>query len=164
MPKCRFCGKQLKKESAYLVKRGKSNVYYCSFEHSISKKPRDIMYEKLEDLFGRKVLNTVLYKEFDLIGKVHTYEKCISYIDDNYDGLKKIMSKSFVSEFAEIKYLAAVFKNSLSDYVEPQKTKNVFLKNGSAQEFMNEPLDENKNKKVKAVQGLDDLLGVLMDD
>lgn len=113
--KCRFCGNRINKDEAIRIKHGKSNWYYCSLEHSTSKSPRDIFYTDIKDIIG-DCTNTILFKEFDGIASVHTFEKMTDYLNENKSYLQDLMNKDFKSEYAKIRYLSAIFKNNLGDY------------------------------------------------
>lgn len=154
--KCRFCGKSIDKESAYRVQHGKVYWYYCNQEHASAKLPRDLMYEKLNLIFGKPVTHTILYKEFDALGKIYSYEKILSYIDDNYKYLCMVMSKDFSSTYAMIRYLSAIFKNSLADYEIPNP-EPIIKKQVETEEIIwnNKPKDRRK--------GMDELLNGLID-
>ena len=156
MPKCAFCGKELKKKEAYVVNAGKINKYYCNYEHSIAVKPRDRMYDLINEIFGYKVLNTVLFKECDEVGKVQTYEKVVSYLQENKQYLEQVMTREFANEYNKIRYFSAILKNSLVDYQMPKKEveKEVEIE-------MYEPV-----KKVYKSQrkGLDELMEDLLDE
>ena len=158
--KCAYCGKSIDKKEAYIVPvSSKRNKYYCSYEHSISKKPRDKMYDLIYEVFGRKVLNTVLFKECDEIGKVHTYEKVTAYIEENKQYLEQIMSKGFSSEYAQIRYFSAVLKNSLTDF-QPKQSAPVVKKD------VNFDMDVTVNnyKRKEQRKGMDDILADLLED
>lgn len=154
--KCAYCHKVLDKKEAYAVKKGKRNKYYCNFEHSIAKTPRDIFYNKAFDIFG-KTTNTIFFKEFDEIANVHGYEKMSSYIDDNKDTLNYFMNKDFSSEYARIRYFTAIFKNNLADYV-VRKEEPIIRK-----EVDNDmEIHTVKYKKKDVRKGINDILDELL--
>ena len=156
MVKCRFCSRQIEKDIAYAVKHGKVNYYYCNYEHSIAKSPRDIFYDKAMDVFGRTT-NTVFYKEFDEIAKVHGFEKMTAYLEENKGYLEKVMAKDFFNEFGRCRYFSAIFKNNLADYImkKPEPVKVV----------SNVDIDftGSKYKKKEEKKGMDSLLDELLD-
>lgn len=118
---CRYCKKKIDKESAICIKHGKVNWYYCNEQHANAKTPRDKMYDEIYLILGKKITNCILFKEFDEIAKVHSYEKILAYIKENYQYLCMVMSKEFSTEYAEIRYLAAIFKNNLGDFKIPEE-------------------------------------------
>ena len=154
---CAFCKKKINKDEAYIVHKGKRNKYYCSFEHSITKTPRDIFYEKAYEVFG-ETTNTIFYKEFDEIAKVHGFEKMSAYLEDNKKYLEHVMQKDFSSEYARVRYFSVIFKNALGDY--RMKKPEVVNK------AINTDIDisVNKYKKKESRQGMDDLLNELLGD
>lgn len=154
--KCQYCGKEIDKKEAYAVKKGKRNKYYCNFEHSIAKKPRDIFYEKSFEVFG-KTTNTIFFKEFDEIAKIHGFEKMSSYIDENKESLAYFMNKDFSSEYARIRYFATIFKNNLGDY-EVKKPKPIIKKEASVDMTVN----SIKYKKRNVRKGINDVLDELI--
>ncbi len=141
---CRFCKKKIDKDIAYCVHHGKQNWYYCNENHANAKHPRDEMYEQLEIIFGEKITSSVLYKEFDSIGKAHSYEKILAYIKENYQYLCMVMSKDFVSTYAKIRYLAAIFKNSLNDFMIPEED----VKKETKIEMINEKYKKRKRRRT----------------
>lgn len=155
--KCACCGKQIDKKVAVAIPNGKRNKYYCS-EHVGQKSPREKMYDAINDIFGYKVLNTILFKEFDEIGNVHTFEKVMFYIEENKDYLYDVVRRDFVSEYAKIRYFSAIFKNGLNDFV--IKEPEVIIEKEVAVEIV-----ETTNYKAKKQRrGMDDLLEGLLDD
>lgn len=157
--KCRYdgCGKLIDKKDAVCRKHGKSNWYYCCVEHANSKSLRDIMYEQLTDIFGKVVTNTVLYKEFDELGKIYGYEKILAYIKENYQYLCMVMTKYFANDYNRIRYLSAIFKNSLGSFEMP---KEEVKKDVEVEVEMFGSKYNNKKQQV----GMDDLLNNLLED
>lgn len=155
--KCRCCGKSIDKKIAVGVPHNKQTWYYC-IEHVGQKSPKDKMYDLVFEIFDRKVLNTILYKELDSIANLYTYEKMTAYIQENRSYLEQVMNKDFSSEYAQIRYFAAILKNSLSDYVvkkvEPVIKKNVHF---------DADMMVNNYKQKQQRKGIDDLLNDLLD-
>lgn len=115
-----------------LVLYGKKvNEYYCSEkiykEIKEDKEYRTKVIEILESVFGRKIINTQLNKELKIISEIHTYKKIFKYIEEDKQKLINAMTKTFISEYAEIRYLAAILKNNLSDFkiVDEIKKENI---------------------------------------
>lgn len=154
--KCVCCGEQIDKKTAIAITDGKRNKYYCP-EHVGQKSPREKMYDLINDIFGYKVLHTVLFKEFDEIGKIHSFEKVILYIEENKDYLYDVMRKYFNSEYAKIRYFAAIFKNGLVDFV--IKEQETVVK----KDIKVEIVETKKHKVKKQHKGMDDLLEGLLD-
>ena len=97
--KCKYCGKEIDKKNAFIVPvSAKRNNYYCCEEHSKLLSDRDLFYKKAMDIFGQTT-NTVFYTEFDGISKVHSWYKMKSYLEDNEDYLRYVLSKIDGSEY-----------------------------------------------------------------
>ena len=155
--KCGFCSNKIKKENAYVLKGKKRNKYFCNEEHSVSKTPKGLFYGRLFSVFG-KTTNTIMYKEFDEISKVHGWDKMSSYLEANRSYLNKCMNKDFTSEYAKIRYISAIFKNSLGDFREPKK--DVVVKKSVVQDCVFVPV-KRKEKKEENL-GMDALLDELL--
>lgn len=124
--KCKICGTQLNTTEAYKVtdKNGK-NKYYCSaseFEVEEARKKKiaedkDKVYRLICDILGEKeVLNTALWKEKALWNKAFSDEVIAKYLAENKDYLTSAVSKLSGTEYAKIRYVSAVLKNSLRDF------------------------------------------------
>jgi len=151
--KCRFCGKKINRDEAYLVKVGKANKYYCSYEHSISKSDKDMFYEALWDVFGKQLTSTAVYTEFDAIAKVHGYSKMLSFTKDNLEKLQMYNSRSNGSSYGRIRYMATIYKNQLDDYEPKEQTVRKEV----------EILPDMKFKPKKKRIGLEEILGGVKD-
>lgn len=99
-------------------------MYYCSEqehkEYLKAKTVRDNTYNLINDIFGRKVINTILFKEINEISNTYPYQHIYSYLIENQQYLSRVISKDFKSEYAQIRYFTAILKNSLSDYKEKE--------------------------------------------
>ena len=124
--KCKICGTQLDTKTAYKVtdKNGK-NKYFCSateFEAEETRKKRlaedkDKVYRLICDILGEKeVLNTALWKEKTIWNKAFPDEIIAKYLAENKDYLRSAVSKLSGTEYAKIRYVSAVLKNSLRDF------------------------------------------------
>lgn len=123
--KCRKCGASIDRDKAFRVVVGRINTYYCneSEYNSIvaARQIKDKTYECIDRIFGYKVVNTIIYKEVNLLLENYSYELILSYLKENFDYLHDVMRRSFQSEYAKIRYFSAILKNSLADY---QESKN----------------------------------------
>lgn len=153
---CKCCSEKIDKKIAIGVPHGKTTWYYCP-EHVGQKSPKEKMYDLIYEIFGRKVLNTVLYKEMDEIASIHTYEKMTTYMEENKEYLIQIMEKDFRSEYFQIRYLSAVLKNSLFDYQVKEPTP--VIQKASELEF---DMTEINYKAKKQRKGMDDLLDEIL--
>lgn len=123
--KCPACGATLDKCMAFKVTVGKANRYYCTEQEYINKARKDALlkmvkddtYEKIYDLFGYIITNTVLFSSISSLASVYSYEKIRSYLCDNKAMLERVLNKSFQSEYAKIRYFSAILSNNLADYI-----------------------------------------------
>lgn len=153
---CHYCKKKINKNIAFAMPCGKKTRYYCK-EHIGKVPPKEEMYNLVYEIFGRKVLNTILYKELDEIASVHTYEKMTAYMEENRAYLEQMMSKTFSTEYAQIRYFSAILKNSLTDFVVRQP--EPIIKKEIEVDF---DMSANKYKAKKQRKGMDNLLDDLL--
>ena len=124
--KCKICGTQLDTATAYKItdKNGK-NKYYCSaieYEAEEARKKKvtedkDKVYRLICDILGEKeVLNTALWKEKTIWNKAFSDEIIAKYLLEHQDYLTSAVSKLSGTEYAKIRYVSAVLKNSLRDW------------------------------------------------
>ena len=124
--KCKICGESLDINIAYKVtdKNGK-NKYFCSaseFEAEEARKKKvaedkDRVYRLICDIMGEKeILNTALWKEKALWNKAFSDEFIAKYLQENKDYLTSVITRLNSSQFAKIRYLSAILKNSLGDF------------------------------------------------
>lgn len=126
--KCKYCGKSIDTNNAYKIVVGKTNRYYCNEEeYNIIHKAQQIKddtYNLIYEIFGRKITNTILYKEVNELSGIYSFEKMEAYLSQNIEYLSNLMqNKSFQSEYAQIRYFTAILKNSLSDFKYEKKEK-----------------------------------------
>lgn len=146
--KCRLCGKKIEKEIAFCAPNGGGRFYYCNEDEFKAKekekvkkiedkeeakknKPKkepkiDPVYEEIANIFGYRIQNSALFKEMKLWRNICNDEKILAYLQENRDYIKKSLSRLNSNEYARIRYVSAILKNSLHDFeikVEPQKIK-----------------------------------------
>lgn len=123
--KCRICGKPHDTKDAYKVVVNGKNQYYCSqneYEKDLAQKKKmaddkDKVYNLICDIMGVKaILNTALWKEKTEWNKAFSDEFIAKYLQENKDYLTSAIAKLSSSEFAKIRYLSAILKNSLGDF------------------------------------------------
>lgn len=118
--KCRICGNKIEKTEAYKIVINSRNNYYCDKAEYrnwlLEKKAKDNTYNIIYDIFGRKVTNTVLYKEIHELSEVYTYEKIYAYLKENEVYLSSVMERDFLREYLQIRYFTAILKNNLTDF------------------------------------------------
>ena len=93
--KCKYCGKSIDTDNAFKVIVGKTNRYYCNEnEYNIIHKTqqvKDDTFNLVHDIFGRKVTNTILYKEINELSIIYEYEKIGAYLNENKNYLTNLM-------------------------------------------------------------------------
>lgn len=118
--KCRICGKKIDRDTAHKVRNKNVNEYYCNQDEYLEKlkkiKVKNNTYEEMFNIFGRKVTNTILFKEITELESVYGYEKIYQYLCENERYLTNVLSKDFKSEYAQIRYFSTILKNSLADF------------------------------------------------
>lgn len=159
---CKCCGNKIERESAYKVMTDKGNKYYCSkAEYEAMQKEKadkDAIYTEIVDIFGYKIQNSALFKEWKCWNELASNEKILSYIQENKDCIKGAVGKLNSTEYAQIRYVSAILKNSLVDYKvgsrkEPEK---IEVKNDSFFELF-EPIKESKKMRKSFAELEDDL-------
>lgn len=159
---CKCCGNKIERESAYKVMTDKGNKYYCSkAEYEAMQKEKadkDAIYTEIVDIFGYKIQNSALFKEWKCWNELASNEKILSYIQENKDYIKGSVGKLNSTEYARIRYVSAILKNSLVDYkVESRKEpEKIEVKNDSFFELF-EPIKESKKMRKSFAELEDDL-------
>jgi hypothetical protein len=64
----------------------------------------------------QEIINSALWKEVQVWHQVADDEKIAKYLEDNKDYLTTTLSRVTSSEYARIRYLSAVVKNSIKDF------------------------------------------------
>lgn len=117
---CKACKKKIDRNVAFKVRKNNVNNYYCN-EQEYNRKQLELeSRKKVIDLsleLCGNTTNTNLMKELNDISKSHGYVKMAKYIEEHMIEIDKAMSMKYVSDFAMIRYYAAILKNSLGDYV-----------------------------------------------
>ncbi len=118
--KCRICNNKIDRADAYKVIVNNKNNYYCNETEyqtwALKKEIKDNTYNLIYEIFGRKITNTILFKEVGELSEIYTYEKILAYLEENKEYLYNVMKKTFSSEYAQIRYFTAILKNNLSDF------------------------------------------------
>lgn len=122
---CQICKNKIERDAAYKRVVGKANKYYCSeqeWQNEEDKKKKiaedkDKVYRLICDILGEKeVLNTALWKEKTIWNKAFSDEIIAKYLQEHKDYLTSAVSKLSGTEYAKIRYVSAVLKNSLRDW------------------------------------------------
>lgn len=146
---CRYCKSKIEKKDALQIPGGKYNTYYCNQEcyskANAEKKAKEIerlakkqekeenkqkridpVYEEIADIFGYRIQNSALFAEMKLWRGICDDTKILAYLQENRDRIKSAMERASSSEYARIRYVSAILKNSLADYnvknIEAEKT------------------------------------------
>ena len=125
--KCKICGTPLDTNTAYKVtdKNGK-NKYFCSAsefeEEEIRKKKaqedKDKAYYLICDIMGEKeIINTALFKEWQVWNKVADNAKIAQYLEENKDYLTSVIARLTSSEYAKIRYLSTIIRDKIKAFV-----------------------------------------------
>ena len=125
--KCKICGTELDTKTAYKVtdKNGK-NKYFCSAsefeaEEERKKKARedkDRVYYLICDIMGEKeIINTALFKEWQVWNRVADNAKIGDYLAENKDYLSSVIARLQSSEYAKIRYLSTIIRDKIKTFV-----------------------------------------------
>ena len=124
--KCKICGMELDTKTAYKVTdKNNKNKYFCSqseFEAEEERKKKiqedkDRVYRLICDIMGvNEVLNTALWKEKLEWNKAFSDEFIAKYLVEKKDYLSSAIARLSGTEYAKIRYISTVLKNSLRDF------------------------------------------------
>ena len=124
--KCKICGTELDTKTAYKVTdKNNKNKYFCSqseFEAEEERKKKiqedkDRVYRLICDIMGvNEVLNTALWKEKLEWNKAFSDEFIAKYLEEKKNYLSSAIARLSGTEYAKIRYISAVLKNSLRDF------------------------------------------------
>ena len=129
--KCQQCGAKIDRETAYKVVVGKVNRYYCNEQEANKAQEANQvkchLYQLVDDIFGRHVINSILYKEMQEVAVQYGYPLLREYVLANRIYLGQCMAREFSSEYAQIRYFMAIVRNNIQTFkmrnkVEPVKT------------------------------------------
>ena len=127
---CRICKNKIERDTAYKRVVGKANLYYCSeqewkAEEDKKKKiaeDKDKVYRLICDILGEKeIINTILFKEWQIWLKVADNEKIGNYLEENQEYLSSVIGRLQSSEFARIRYLSTIIKDKIKGFVPKPK-------------------------------------------
>lgn len=122
--KCKICGNVLDSKTAYKITVGKTNKYYCSKEEynaetqkkEKEKEDKDAVYDAACEILGYQVKNTAFFKEWNEWLALKSNEIIAKYLQENRDYLTGAISRLSSGEYAKIRYLSTILKNSLVDF------------------------------------------------
>ena len=121
---CRICKNKIQKENAFKID-GKTPKYYCSqteFEAEEERKKKaqedkDRVYRLICNIMGvNEILNTALWKEKLEWNKAFSDEFIAKYLEEKKDYLSSAIARLSGTEYAKIRYISTVLKNSLRDF------------------------------------------------
>ena len=124
--KCRICGTPHDTKDAYKVVVNNKNQYYCSqeeYKKDLERKKKaaedkDRVYRLVCDIMCEKdIINTALYKEWQVWNKVANNEKIAKYLEENEEYLTSVMTRLGSSEYARIRYLSAIIRDKIKGFV-----------------------------------------------
>ena len=123
--KCRICGTSHNTNDAYKVVVNNKNQYYCNqeeYEKDLVKKKKaaedkDRVYYLICDIMGEEeIINTAIWAEKKVWNKAFSDEFIAKYLQENKDYLTSAITRLDASQFAKIRYLSTILKNSLGDF------------------------------------------------
>ena len=125
--KCKICGTELDTKTAYKVTdKNNKNKYFCSqseFEAEEERKKKaqedkDRVYHLICDIMGEKeIINTALFKEWQVWNKVADNAKIAKYLEENKDYLTSVIARLGSSEYARIRYLSTIIRDKIKAFV-----------------------------------------------
>lgn len=122
--KCKACGIKHDRNEMFKVIINSKNEYYCNEKEYIdvqkNKEYKFNTYEIINEIFGYKVVNTLLFKELKTVVELSSYEKLSKYLTENECKLKQFMNKQFNSEIGKIRYFTTIIKNNIVDYIDTE--------------------------------------------
>lgn len=150
--KCRICGKKLNTETAYKVVIKNKNRYYCSQEeydmYIENQKRTAELKQNIKDILCYifnmpAIVNTLIYKEWQEWNQIATDQIIFDYLEENKIFLQDKVSQTSPTEYAKIKYLSAILKNSLNDYQKDEPRPERKIKDVTIEEYVAKYLDPN---------------------
>ena len=151
---CQICRKKIERDTAYKRVVGKANKYYCSEaewrqEEDKKKKAaedKEKAYRLVCDIMDEnEIINTVLWKEWQVWNKVANNEKIAKYLDENKDYLTSVIGRLGSSEYARIRYLSAIIRDKIKGFVPKVKIEELPKVVNTSFEFF-EPTIEKKSQ------------------
>lgn len=130
--KCKICGKELDTSLAFKIE-SKPPKYFCSKEEYEAEEERkrkaaedkDKTYRLICDIMGeQEIINSALFKEWVEWNKVADNIKIAQYLEESKDYLTSALGRVTSSEYARIRYLSTIIKNSIKDFKVQLKVQN----------------------------------------
>lgn len=165
--KCKICGKELDTSLAYKID-SKPPKYFCSeIEYKAEEErkrkvseDKDRVYRLICDIMeAPDIINSALFKEWVEWNKVANNVKIARYLEENKDYLTTALGRVTSSEYARIRYLSAIIKNSIKDFKvqdKVQKDVKVQPKVVTVDETMYDTTPANTRKRRRSLDDLED--------
>lgn len=117
--KCRICKKELPKEQAYKVKKGKTNQYYCTKEEYDNlmqqKEDRLKCLDTIAKIMNIPMIPPVMVKQINTLNSFYTYGIIKKTFEENKQNIQWVLeNKDFKSEFAKTKYIISIVANNIN--------------------------------------------------
>lgn len=136
--------------------------YYCSEDEykrqERKKADHKELYETICDILGfKEIVNTILFKEWTEWNKVATDAEILAYLKEksNVRNALSLPQISSASEFNKIRYISAILKNNLQDYVKDYRKRIVQEKKVSTVEEIGPDLNSVVESNIEKRRGLD---------
>lgn len=136
-PKCKFCGKELKRSEAFMVKLGTKKTYYCNEEEYnltlAEKKVEEDFYFNVDLLFEAEMCisnrgaYSTLHASLQSLRKTYTREQIEWFLGNNFDWIAEATERKEISdEYGKVRYFIAIMRNHIDKYLKdnPVEVKN----------------------------------------
>ena len=136
--KCQICGEKIDRDTAYKRITNSGNKYYCSvaeYESEEQKKKqaaedKERVYRLVCNILQQnEIINSALWKEYNVWLKVATAKKIGDYLEENKASLTQNISRLTGPLYNKIRYLSVVIGNQIVDFkpksIEAEKPKIV---------------------------------------
>ena len=163
MPKCYYCKKELNKNDAYMwehvvEKSGKIYKRYCCSLEEKEQVERDKELYKLcqyetDAILNRPITNNVRNKELAELHEQYSWEEIYRCIKANARHISDMIRQNHIEgDYAQIRYMMQVIKNTIYDFTREDKRKNSFEQYAQAnkEEIIEEDEDEEILNKLKS--------------
>ena len=167
--KCKICKTTLDTTTAYKVVMRDANgkektAYYCSSDEYFKdcekkeKAARDYyaVENAITEIFGYKVENNTLHKEWQRWNNLVSNEKIAAYLTENKNYLIEIMKKDFSSEFGKIRYFSTILCSKLIDFNVKVEVKEVEKPKIQVDETLYISTPTTKKKRRRSLEDLED--------
>jgi hypothetical protein len=162
---CQICRKKIERDTAYKRVIGNVNKYYCSkqeWQTEEDKKKRaaedkEKAYRLVCDVMGEKeIINTALWKEWQVWNKVADNEKIAKYLEENREYLTSVMMRLGSSEYARIRYLSAIIRDKIKALVPKAKVEEVPRVVDTSFELFEPTIEKNPQVEEQVLYDVED--------